>query len=136
RSVRYDSEDKLCLDGIRLVPVPKSDGVDGAGTEEWRTFPDTMRKVISHPGADSTLGPEQWTLYEKGGRILSYGATVDSRAMATGGVVAAWHLSTEADRHGNAVDYTYQNDLDPNDGHSPEILLSRIDYTRHGSRAA
>src|SRR6185437_3493956 len=26
RSVRYDSDDKLCLDGVRLVPVPKSEG--------------------------------------------------------------------------------------------------------------
>ncbi len=131
RAVRYDTGDHFCLDGVRLVPVPHSEGANGAGTSEWRTFPDTMRKVVSYAGAEAKEGPQRWRVYEKGGQIEEYGGTADSQAMAKGATVAAWHRSSAWDRRGNAVDYTYENDPYWFDGHTQEILIHEISYTRH-----
>ncbi|WP_437303482.1 SpvB/TcaC N-terminal domain-containing protein [Sorangium sp. So ce388] len=41
RGVAYDGDDGLCLDGKRLVAVGRA-----PGTIEYRTFPDTMVKVV------------------------------------------------------------------------------------------
>ena len=86
RAVANDDEDHFCIDGVRLVPVPTK---QSGATKEWRTFPDTMRKVVSRSGASRSVGPQQWTVYERNGDVRAYGATPDSRAMATGGTVAA-----------------------------------------------
>ena len=130
--VFYDDRDHFCLDGLRLVPVPTSAGA-APGTVEYRTFPDTFSKVWMTFGA---TGPVSFEVFTKAGHVLEYGAAPNSQAMATGGTVAAWWLTTERDRRGNAVDYTYENDVDPGDGHTREMLPSRIDYTRNGSAAA
>src|SRR6185312_13143609 len=122
----------FCLDGLRLVPFPRSTVGEGW---EWRTFPDTMRKVVSHV-QDRALGPQSWTVYERDGRIREYGATADSQVLATGGVVAAWWLAREHDRRDNEVAYTYSNDPFWFDGHTQEILIRSIDYTSNGSTPA
>ena len=125
RAVEYDGLDKLCIGGLRLVPVGTT-----ATTVEYRTFPDTFSKVVATFGAGSALGPESFEVFAKDGHVLEYGAGTNSRAMATGGAVAAWWLTTEMDRRGNAIDYTYDNDIDLDDGHTLGILPLRIDYTR------
>ena len=43
RSVQYDADDALCIDGKRLVIVAQN-----GATIEYRTFPDTQVKVIGH----------------------------------------------------------------------------------------
>jgi RHS repeat-associated protein len=126
RAVEYDEQDKLCMGNLRLVPARVT-----ATTVEYRTFPDTFSKIVADYSAGSSLGPQSFEVFAKDGHVFEYGAGPNSRAMATGGVVAAWWLSTEQDRRGNAVDYTYENDADPDDAHTIEIVPSRIDYTRH-----
>ena len=126
RAVKYDEADPLCLDGARLVQVAEQLALDGSSTREYRTFPDTLTKVVGHfaPGR----GPQSFEAYAKSGRIREYGSTGDSRAMATHHVVAAWWMSRERDRHGNAVHYAYANDTDQADGHTIEITPARIAY--------
>ena len=126
RPVRYDEADHFCLDGARLVQVAEQLAPDGSSTREYRTFPDTFTKVVGHfaPGR----GPQSFEAYTKAGRIREYGSTGDSRAMARHHVVAAWWMSRERDRHGNAVHYVYANDTDKADGHTVEIVPSRIAY--------
>ncbi len=129
--VEYDERDHFCLDGLRLVPLPSSGA--GGSTVEYRTFPDTFSRVVMVPGP---AGPASFEVFTRSGHILDYGAAPNSRAMATGGTVAAWWLASESDRRGNEVDYTYENDADPGDGHTHEMLPSRIDYTKNGATAA
>jgi RHS repeat-associated protein len=126
RPVRYDAQDQLCLDGARLVEVAAEFALDGSSTHEFRTVPDSFTKVVGHFRAGT--GPLSFEAYTKAGRILDYGGTADSRAMAKGQVVAAWWASKERDRHGNAVRYVYANDVDPADGHTREITPGRIGY--------
>jgi RHS repeat-associated protein len=126
RPVEYDAQDQLCLDGARLVEVAAQLGPNGSSTHEFRTVPDSFTKVVGH--FEAATGPQSFEAYTKAGRILDYGGTVDSRAMAKGQVVAAWWASKERDRHGNAVRYVYANDVDAADGHTREITPARIGY--------
>jgi hypothetical protein len=135
--VRNDDTDHFCLDGLRLVAMPVRRPVHGGNTIEYRTFPDTFSKILAHLGPGGvSAGPVSFEVFTKAGHILEYGAAANSQAMATGGVVSAWWLATEQDRRGNSVDYTYENDLDPVDSHTREILPARIDYTRSGTTPA
>jgi YD repeat-containing protein len=133
RPVRYDAEDRLCLDGARLVQVGGSLDFDGSGTREYRTFPDRFVKVVAHypPSAawDPARGPRSFEVFTKGGRILEYGTTDDSRPRAKHEVVAAWWVAVERDRRGNAIAYRYGNDLDPTGSWVAEHYPMRIDYT-------
>ena len=119
------------------MALPDKRPSTGGASVEYRTFPDTFSKILAHLGpGGASAGPVSFQVFTKAGHILEYGAAANSQAMATGGVVAAWWLATEQDRRGNSVDYTYENDLDPVDSHTREILPLRIDYTRSGTTPA
>jgi RHS repeat-associated protein len=134
--VTYDARDHFCLDGARLVEVDQHPARGGGETREYRTFPDTFVKVVAHypSGFHAQTGPERFEVFEKSGRILDYGGSVESRAMATGHVVAAWWLSRERDRRGNAAVYGYTNVPDA-DGHTLEITPASIGYAHRKDHA-
>lgn len=103
RAVRFDAEDALCLDGMRLVP-------DGNG--RYRTRPDTFSRIEPTVEVDAIGAPVGWTVYEKSGLIKRYGVTVDAtiRARHGDGVSRAygWLLRTVEDRRGNSYTITYE----------------------------
>jgi hypothetical protein len=142
RPVRYDVLDHLCLDGSRLVAVGAKTGVVpqvGPTTLEYRTFPDSFAKVVAHfpAGWDGKKkGPQFFEVFTKAGRILEYGATASGQELAKSGIVAAWWLTREKDRRGNAISYTYHNDTDPTEGYTVEHYPDRIDYTSHPNAPA
>lgn len=71
RGVAYDERDKLCLDGLRLVPVNRADGPKGSRIDEYRTFPETFQRVFArYPGSDPAKGPESFEVFTKSGRTL------------------------------------------------------------------
>ena len=99
-------------------------------TREYRTFPDRFSKIVAHyPSWDPAQGPRSFEVFTKAGRILEYGTTDDSRPLARHSVVASWWVAEEKDRRGNAIAYTYDNDLDPAGGYVAEHTPARIDYT-------
>src|SRR5690242_8461053 len=107
RGVRFDAEDALCLDGKRLVKFKSSPGVD-----EFRTVPDTFRRVLAYypsPGGAVALGPEHFEVHTKAGLTLLYGDSPDSRAMANNGAVRTWWISRSTDRNQNSILYSYEN---------------------------
>ena len=95
RGVRYDTEDNFCLDGLRLVPVPvtPSHTEYGTATGEYRTFPDTFRRVRAFATAGLAKGPQFFTVETKSGRTAEYGRdvgiTVSGRVMGRDGLVRA-----------------------------------------------
>jgi YD repeat-containing protein len=74
KPIQFNGEDKLCLDGMRLVAVADSTGTVGTylqpGTE-YRTEIDKFIKVVQL-GSDS-VGPIGFTVYMPDGRIRRYG---------------------------------------------------------------
>lgn len=137
RGVRYDSEDNFCLDGLRLVPVPLTSihTVFGAPTGEYRTFPDTFRRVQAFAPSGADKGPEFFIVETKSGRTLEYGhddpnLAPNGRVMGKDGLVRSWAITLEKDRHSNTIAYSYRNTREvPGDGHTIVHLPERIDYT-------
>jgi len=122
REVRYDSFDKLCLDGRRLVPVEKS-----PGTIEYRTVPDSHAKVIGHEPDEAGM-PRSFDVFMPSGLVIEYGTTGATRPRGPGGVPRAWLAAVVRDGRGNAMDFGYCF-ADAGD-YTAEYALDEIRYTR------
>ncbi|MGK3962803.1 RHS repeat-associated core domain-containing protein [Sorangium sp. So ce118] len=125
RGVRYDGDDKLCLDGQRLVPVGQ-----GPGTIEYRMFPDTFVKVVGHypPGEGAPAEALFFEAHLPTGRVVEYGRTEVSKPLARGGVPRAWLANETRDGRGNAMTYAYCL-AQAEDGHAAEYAVDEIRYT-------
>lgn len=135
RGVRFDANDRLCLDGQRLMTLP---GLSyGANGSYYRTEIESFAR-IKQTGADLGSGGVCFTVEQKDGTKLTYGcrpanhcATAGSAEprVRPGAQELSWLLSRVEDRAGNYMDYCYTKF---GSGES-EVLLSRIDYTGHTS---
>jgi hypothetical protein len=109
-SVNFNTEDRFCLDGQRLINVA---GAYGAAGSEYRTELESFSRITAHGAAAGSAanGPERFTVQTKAGLTLEYGATADSRIEAQGrSVVRVWALNRTIDVKGNAIDYGYTED--------------------------
>ncbi|AUX38230.1 MULTISPECIES: RHS repeat-associated core domain-containing protein [Sorangium] len=123
--VRYDAEDALCLDDKRLVAVGRA-----AGTIEYRTFPDTMVKVVGHYAAEGDA-PAEALFFEAmmpSGLVIEYGHSESSRPLARGGAARAWLATKARDLRGNAMSYAYCS-ADAEEGFTAEYAIDEIRYT-------
>jgi Salmonella virulence plasmid 65kDa B protein/FG-GAP-like repeat len=128
-SVKFDANDRFCLDGQRLMLVS---GTYGQAGSEYRTELDNFSKIVSYGTAGS--GVSHFKVWTKGGQILEYGNTADSKiepvaatgttAPWTSGTVREWALNRVADSRGNYLTVTYDEDA-TNGVYRP----NRIDYT-------
>ncbi|KLN58862.1 hypothetical protein WH96_20765, partial [Kiloniella spongiae] len=122
--VDFSTEDRFCLDGQRLVAVSGDYGADGT---EYRTEIESYAKVISNGTAGT--GPASFTVWSKGGLVLEYGVTADSRieAIKADGTARSeariWALNKQSDRSNNAITYSYIEDQA-----NGSYRINRIDY--------
>lgn len=124
-SVAFNSNDRFCLDGQRLVAVG---GVYGTSGAEYRTERETFAKIISYGSAGS--GPAYFKVWTKSGQVLEYGNSVDSRIESQGRSEArTWALNRIQDSKSNYLTISYTEDSTNGD-----YYPSRIDYT--GNSAA
>src|SRR5450830_814157 len=118
--INYDANDKFCLDGQRLIAITGTYGADGT---EYRAELANFAKIISYGTAGT--GPSWFKVWTKGGQIIEYGNTTDSKIEAAGiATVRLWGVNKISDTKGNYLTATYIED-NPNG----EAYLSRIDYT-------
>ena len=104
-------EDKLCLDGKRLILVngdKTSDTAYWSDNAEYRLETDNSTRV-------TTLiknGRRSFVVAYKGGITQSFGDTEDSYVNAgrTDGQTYRWRLSRQSDVSGNYISYIYQQD--------------------------
>lgn len=125
-AVTNTPDDRLCLNGQRLVGVEGTYGTDGA---VYRTMFEEFSRIESHGTAGN--GPESFVVKRKSGEILHYGLTADSRIEAEGtSNVRIWALSRIEDRAGNYIDFTYAENTA-----TGEFKISRVDYTKNDGEA-
>jgi hypothetical protein len=123
--VDFDSNDKFCLNGQRLVLVS---GAYGAVGTEYRTTQEEFSKIISYGTAGS--GPQYFKIWRKTGEILEFGNTADSRIEALGRTdVMVWALNKLSDTAGNYETFTYLED-NVNGG----FRIARMDYTGNAAQ--
>ena len=124
-AVNYDSNDRFCLDGQRLVAISGTYGADGT---EYRTEVESFSRVISHGTAGN--GPAWFEVHTKAGQIMEFGHTPDSQVLALGkSTPRNWALNKLSDTKGNYFTVTYTNDTTNGQAYPIEI-----DYT--GNAAA
>jgi hypothetical protein len=120
-SVNFDSNDRFCLDGQRLMAI--NNAAYGADGTEYRTEIESFSRVISH-GAAGT-GPAWFEVHTKPGQIMEFGHTADSLVLAQGKLTARnWAVNKVSDTKGNYFTVTYTNDTTNGQAYPIEI-----DYT-------
>jgi hypothetical protein len=105
-AVNYDSNDRFCLDGQRLVAVSGAYGADGT---EYRTEIDSFAKIVSYDAAGN--GPAWFKVWTKSGQVMEYGNTYgntsESRIEVQGKTtVRVWALNKLQDTKGNYLTVT------------------------------
>lgn len=133
RPVRYDAEDKLCLDGQRLIQyggnasgyggaaaAQSADSAAPATQREFRTESDAFNRIIAKGNVAG--GPAYFKVWAKSGLITEYGAVetsggfsgTDAQVTTVGhldstknGVVSAWLVKRISDTLGNFIEFDY-----------------------------
>ncbi len=124
--VDFDNNDKLLIDGERLVRV--AGGNYGKSTAEYRTENNRMAKIVEYGDID---GNAYFKVWERSGLIKYYGGTDAGGASqiyqaGETGRIHTWLLSRIEDRSGNYITVSY----DKTDG---QYLPLKIDYTGNNS---
>jgi len=113
RPVQFDDDDRLCLDGRRLVVVNGLNYWDPGA--EYRTALDRFAKIVKEPSGSS--GPA-FVAWQKDGTIRSYGdvASCNGCGRTVWGddhAEEAWLLAEVEDRFGNVIEYEFNETLNP-----------------------
>jgi len=118
--IKFDANDRFCMDGQRLIAISGTVGADGA---EYRTEIDGFSKIISYGQAGS--GPAYWKVWTKSGQVLEYGVTENSRIEAQGkSDITIWAVNKILDAVGNSLSVSYSE----NNSASGEFYPQQIDY--------
>lgn len=140
--VTFGVDDRLCLDGQRLIRVDPATGLAlstqggdaaglAAGFREYRTEKDSFARIRAYGQAagDVAGGPGYFRVWTKAGQIFDYGATPggvggSALVMAVGRPVAmVWAVGRLSDVSGNFIDYKYDQGA-PVWGSSNSVNLS------------
>jgi RHS repeat-associated protein len=140
--ITYDQSDRYCLDGQKLIAVGGIDygsGDYGDIDTQYRTETDKFAQIISTgSGATIASGPDKFLVRTKSGHVMTYEPQNGTRTMSGVGFNpspvevkdaitfprSVWLLTSEADRSGNEIRYTYTGDF-ANGDYRPD----RITYT-------
>lgn len=119
-AIEYNSNDRFCMDGQRLLVVSGTYGASGA---QYRTEIDSYSQVISYGAVGS--GPAYFVVKTKAGLTMEFGRTVDSFVKATGRSEAMiWSVNKIYDTFGNYLTFTYAND-----SATGQFRIANVDYT-------
>lgn len=112
----YNSADRFCLDGERLIAVS---GPYGADRTEYRTERDSFARIVSYgsydqPAGSEWRGPHHFVVQTKSGLTMEFGNTPDSQVAAYGSTIAnsmvrGWAVNKVSDVLGNSYAVTYSN---------------------------
>lgn len=118
--VNYDSNDRFCFDGQRLMLISGTYGADGS---EYRTEIDSFARVIAH--GSSGTGPSYFEVHTKSGLTVEFGNTTDSKILAVGtSTVRVWAVNKVTDTKTNYLTVSYTNDTT-----NGQYYPTEIDYT-------
>ena len=103
--VRYNTNDRFCLDGQRLINIK---GTYGAANTEYRTEINNYSKIVSR--SNSAGGPNYFDVYSKSGLHYIYGANSSTYEKRSGTPKISWKVDRIIDTYGNTIYFTYKKD--------------------------
>jgi hypothetical protein len=107
-AVKFDMNDRYCMDGQRLILVSGTYGVAGS---EYRTELDSFSKIVASGTAGN--GVASFKVQTKAGLTMEYGNTADSRIEAQGKTtVRVWALNKVSDVKTNYLTVSYYKSAD------------------------
>lgn len=151
-AIRFDANDKLCLDGRRLIqtngmgeslPFPQAADSAGLAAGDYREYrvendPKTRIRAYGTAGGSTSFGPAYFRVWLDGGRVRTYGNdpalafAANSTLVAGTGQAHSWGLSRDEDANTNRIDYAYDRReiyARPSGlGDAIEWVISRVDY--------
>ncbi|WP_235576790.1 RHS repeat-associated core domain-containing protein [Pseudoalteromonas sp. P1-9] len=124
---KYDlsDDDKLCLNGQKLVVVEGEYGVAGS---KYRTLSESYN-LVELLGDDINGTGAYFKVTNKAGNVIYYGQTLNSRLQDSESTVTlSWYINKLVDDEniGNNIEYVYDNE-------NGEINVSNIYYTGFGT---
>ena len=116
------SDDRLCLDGVRLVPFA---GSYWGSTTSYKTENESFANILSVVDQ----GLSGFVVTSRDGLISQYGTRSDSIRTKVGlSSPLSWHLSRISDRYGNFYTISYEADATTGD-----VRIGQIAYTGNTS---
>ncbi len=112
--VSFDANDRYCLNGQRLVPIPHS--VTGGLTNEFRTEIDSYSSIKGYGGSinyDRTgkevyVNPSYFVVQTKAGQVMTYGGGSDNASYNLPQGTMTWAIREITDTtHRNDITYKY-----------------------------
>jgi RHS repeat-associated protein len=134
QAVQYNDQDKLCLDGRRLI---LTEGTYLAPDSVYRFEVDDFSEITAR-GGSSTNGPQYFELHNKAGETHYYGnsstisfmfydhsdAFIEPGGMAAGVKAKTWMLKVVADIKRNFILYNYSKDTAKG-----SVYINNIEYS-------
>ncbi|SDS21796.1 Repeat domain-containing protein [Halopseudomonas litoralis] len=108
--LQFNNNDRLCLDGQRLILVS---GIYGGNNAEYRTQIDSGLKIVGKGAFSSNTAA--FEIRTQDGQVMQYGQTANSRRGITPAgtstvIPTVWALSRVTDRFTNYYDINYLSD--------------------------
>ena len=114
--VNLDANDRFAMDGNRLL------GLVGAYGNQGTTY-ETQTMTFSKIETPVYSASYYFKVSTKDGKIMEYGNSADSRAVALGSTAPyMWRVNKISDSNGNFMTFTYRNE-------NGESVIDQIDYT-------
>lgn len=127
RGVRFDGDDRFCLDGQPLIlapgnSYPASYGANGA---QYRTELHGYERITSY-GSYGANSPGYFEVELPDGRKMRFGNDADSKidTPAGNGEVRAWLLNEVIDKYDNRILFSYHEDIENGEWNPAEIIWS------------
>ncbi|MDL1862572.1 hypothetical protein FBR04_16320 [Betaproteobacteria bacterium PRO7] len=148
-AVNFDQGDRWCLDGQRLIRTD-ADGIRqadqstyaGAGAViEYRTERDAFARIRAYHGA-AVGPPDRFTVWTKGGQMIEYGWTDNSRIQThfvngRTNTISRWMAERISDRNGNFISFQYcSGQVDPTSNSCDELFRGSavLHFVRYTNR--
>lgn len=144
-SVNYDNGDRFCLGGQRLILINGPTHTYGDDGSEYRTEIESFSKVVAHT-LGGVAGTAYFKVWTKGGQIMEFGNTPDSRVMVVDAATSSptstvreWAVSKISDVVQNYLTVTYNCAVssgvctDTDRTVNGAVYPLRVDYTGNSS---
>jgi hypothetical protein len=109
--INFNNNDRACLDGQRLIVV---------GGKYWQADSEYKTEINNH--SKITFDGSAWSVQNKAGQTLRYGATQDSKFEAGGtNHIREWKLNSISDISNNTINYTYNEHISTGENYIKEV---------------
>ncbi len=121
--IDFDSNDRFCLNGSRLVLVGGT-GSYGSHNSEYKTEVESFKRIVAKGTSGS--GPAYFEVYYNSGSVAYFGADEngnisDGRITGFNGIYQ-WSIKTMKDRFNNTINYSYL----PNSHYLDRVTYSNV----------